>query len=279
MPVGEFPKQGADDVAAQCAGMFDDPFLLEDIDRSHRGRACQGMPGVGQPSRVGPFIEGGSDLLRDDDTPERNVAGVDALGEGDQVGCHVPAVAGEPFTAAAEPGHHLIGHEHDAEFVADRPDPGQVVFRRNQNTVGTHDGFEDDRRHGVRPLDSERVPKVGQCPLALLRLVLRVEGGMVGVGPPVVDDAGHGRLGGPPPRVTGQGDRARRGSVVAAAGCQNLGSSGVQPGHPHGILIGFGPAVGKEDLVQVARCQLGNQPRRFGPGVIGEGGSDCCQFP
>ncbi len=46
-------------------------------------------------------------------------------------------------------------------------------------------------------------------------------------------------------------------------------AAGVQPGHPDGVLDGLGAAVGEEDLVQVARGSLGDQPCRLGAGVDG----------
>jgi len=51
----------------------------------------------------------------DDHSAERDVAGVDALGERDEIRGDVPMVDGEPLTAATEAGHDLVGDHDDAE--------------------------------------------------------------------------------------------------------------------------------------------------------------------
>jgi len=57
--------------------------------------------------------------------------------------------------------------------------------------------------------------------------------------------------------------------MVGAVGGEHLVPAGDQPGHAHRVLVGVGPAVGEEDLVQVARRPLGDQPRGLAARVVG----------
>ena len=108
-------QRRADDVVAEVAGVLDDALLLEDVDAGDGRRAGQRVarsrsarPGTAASAKVSAIAPA------DDHAAERDVAGVDALGEADQVGRDAPAVDGEPLAAAAEPGHHLVGDHHDA---------------------------------------------------------------------------------------------------------------------------------------------------------------------
>ena len=279
VPFGQLAQAGPDHLLTQHPGVLDDALVPEDPDRRDRGGAGQGVPGVGEPTGVGPVGEGGSDPVGDQHPAERHVARVHPLGEGDQVGRDAPPVDGEPLAAAAEAGHHLVGDQQHAELVADRPHPGQVAVRGDQDAVGADHRLRDDRGDRVRALDHQRVPQVLQGPGALLGLGLRVEGRPVEVGTPVVDDTGRTRFGGPPPRVAGQGDRPGGGPVVGAVRGEHLVPTGVQPGHPDGVLVRLGAAVGEEHAVEVARRQLRDQSRRLAAGVVGEAGCDRGQPP
>jgi hypothetical protein len=107
------------------------------------------VPGVGEAAGERPVVERVGDAPGDDHAAQRQVAAVHALGEADEVGRDVPAVDREPFAAAAEAGHHLVGDEHDAVLVAEVAHPGQVAGRRHEDAVGAHHRFQDDRGDGV----------------------------------------------------------------------------------------------------------------------------------
>ncbi len=237
------------------------------------------MPGVGEPAGVGPVVEGRGDGVGDQHATERHVAGVHALGEGDQVRGDRPVVDGEPLPAAAEPAHHLVGDQQDAVLVADLPDALEVARRRHQDAVGADHRLEDDRGDRAWALDHDRVAQVLQRTRALLLLVAGVERRPVQVGPPEVHDPGQAGLGPPPARVTGQRDRPGGRAVVAAVGRQHLVPAGVQPRHPHRVLVGVRPAVGEEHLVQGAGRQVGQQPRRLRAHVVGERRGHRAQAP
>ena len=78
------------------------PSSAIDVDRGDGGGAGQRVPGVGEAAGVGARGEGLGDRGGDGDAAERHVAGVDALGEGHQVGDDVEVVGGEPLAGAAE---------------------------------------------------------------------------------------------------------------------------------------------------------------------------------
>ena len=228
------------------------------------------MPGIGEPAGEDPLVERGCDGFLDDHATERDVTGVDALREGDQIGRHAPVIDREPLTAAGEAGHHLVGDHHNAELVADRTHALEVAGRWHQNAVRPDDRLEDDRGHRLRALDHDQVAQVSQRAFRLFFRRSCVERRAVGVRAPVVDDAGHRRFGAPSAGVTGHRDRAGSRTVIAAVGREHLVPAGVQLGHPHRVLGCLGTAVGEEDAVQVAGREFGDHASGFAARVVGE---------
>ena len=100
-------------------------------------------------------------------------------------------------------------------------------------------------------------------------LAVGVERAAVRVGTGEVDDAGDARLVRPPPRVPRDGDASARSSVVAAVCGHHLVPPGVQAGHADRVVGGIGARVGEEHHVEIARCQLGDQPRRLAAHLVG----------
>ena len=168
-------QSGGDDVGAEHAGVLDDAFFLEDVDARHRRSARQRVTRIGQAAGEGPVAERVGDRLADDDAAERQVAGVDTLGEAHQIGLHAPLLEREPLAATPEAGHHLVADHHDAVPVAALADALQVAVGRHEDAVGADDGLDDDRRDGVAALDHQHVVEVGEGALALLGLAGRVE--------------------------------------------------------------------------------------------------------
>ena len=222
MSLLELTQGGTDDVRAEHAGVLEDPFLLEDRDGGDGRRAGQRMPRIREPTGVGALLERVGDGLADDDAAQRHVARVDALGEADEVGGHVPVVDGEPFAAAPEAGHDLVADHHDAVLVAQVPHALEVAGRRHQDAVGADDGLEHDGGDGVRALDHDHIGEVLQGPRGLLGLVGGVEGRAVGVGAPELDHAHRAGLTRPPPRIARHRDGRARRAVVAAVHRQHL---------------------------------------------------------
>src|SRR5208283_4471870 len=74
----------------------------------------------------------------------------------------------------------------------------------------------------------------------------------------------YARLGGPAPRVAGEGDAARRRPVIGAVTRHDLVTAGEKTCELDRVLVGFGAAVGEEERVNVAGTNLGQlraQPR------------------
>ena len=235
------------------------------------------MTGVGQPAVEHPLLERLVDRVVDDHAAERDVTGVDALRERDQVRRDAPVVDGEPLAAAAEAGHDLVGDHHDAELVAQPANPGEVARRRHQDAVGADHRLQDDRGDRRRALERDQVAQVCQRALGLLLRRGGVERRAVGVRAEVAHDAGHAGLVRPAPRVAGHGDRTGRRAVVAAVRGEDLVPAGVRTGQAHRVLGGLGATVGEEHPVEVAGRALGDQPRGLAARVVGEGRLDRAQ--
>ena len=96
------------------------------------------MTAGGEPARELVLLQPRTQLLAHDHGSEGHGAAADALGQGHDVGHHVPVLAGEPAPGAPEAGEDLVEDEQDAVAVADLPDRGEVARRR------------DERRHWRR---------------------------------------------------------------------------------------------------------------------------------
>ena len=83
------------------------------------------MAGVGQPAGEEPVSQLVDDLAAHDHRPERHVAGVEPLGDAEDVGHDVPVVARRTTAGAAEAGHHLVEDQQDPVAVADLADRGR----------------------------------------------------------------------------------------------------------------------------------------------------------
>ena len=270
----DLPQTGSDDLLADPGGVGDHALVLHRVDRRDRGRARERMPGVRQTSGIGHLGEGVVDGIVHDDAAERDVPGVDALGEGDDVGDDVEVLEGEPPAGAAEAGHHLVGDEDDVVGVGERPHALHVLRARDHDARGAGDRFEDDRGDRRRALEFDRALEVAQGALGLLRLGGRGELGAVEEGAEEVDDTGIAEVVPPPARIAGDVDRRLRAPVVRAVAGEDLVPAGVEAGHADRVLVGVGPAVGEEDVVEAGRGALGDEARGLRPGGVGVGGAD-----
>ena len=157
-------QRRADDVVAEVAGVLDDALLLEDVDAGDGGGAGQRVAGVGEPAGERPLGERVGDRAADDHAAERHVAGVDALGEADQVGRDAPAVDGEPLAAAAEAGHHLVADHHDAVPSHSSRTPAGSRRAGTRMPLVPTTGLEHDRGDVSRALDHDHVGEVLRAP-------------------------------------------------------------------------------------------------------------------
>ena len=266
--VGERRETGSDHVGADLLRVGDDAFALHRVDRRHdRGRR-QRMAAVGQAPREHPVVEGAGDRVADDDTTDRDVAGVDALGEGDQVGHDVMGVEREPLARAAEPGHHLVEDQHDAVLVGEGTHPCQVAGRRHHDPGGAGNRLQQDRGDAVGAFGLDHPAQVLQGPRALLLRRGGPELRAVEVGAEHVDVAPCVLVGHPAP-VAGRDDRPAGVAVVGAVRRHDLVAPGVQTCHPDGVLVGVGAAVGEEHLVEALGRAGGDPLGGDAPGQVG----------
>ena len=128
--------------------------------------------------------------------------------------------------------------------------------------------FQDDRGDRARPLQQDRLLEMFERALRLLGLGAGVELAAVQERAEEAHDAAVGVVVRPAARVAGHVDRGVGAAVIRAVARQHLVAAGVQPGHPHRVLVGVGAAVGEEHLVQLTGGALGDQPRRLRAGVV-----------
>ena len=57
--------------------------------------------------------------------------------------------------------------------------------------------------------------------------------------------------------------------MIGPVAGQHLVAAGVQPRHPHRVLVGVGTAIGEEDLVQLTGGVRGDEPRSLRPRIVG----------
>jgi len=134
----------------------------------------------------------------------------------------------------------------------------QITFGRRQNAVCSGHGFDHHGRDGVRTLvldDLLEIDEIVACDL-LLGLPEREV-----VGPRIhhMDVARTTGLVGPPPGIPGELHTGVGAAVVAPITSQDLLPPGVVTGGPDGVLVGLGPTQRKEEGVDVAGNDLGQQ--------------------
>ncbi len=151
---------------------------------------------------------------------------------------------------------------------AQRPHALQVAGRRHEHAVGADDRLEDDRRDRAGALERDDLLEVRERTLGLLLGRVRVERRAVRVRPEEVRDRPVGGLVRPAARVARERDRRGGAAVVAAVHRQHLAPAGHGTGHAHGVLVGVGPAVGEEHLVEVAGRHLGDAPGELAAHVV-----------
>src|SRR3954471_5113470 len=237
---------------AHARGPLEEPVLLVHADRREGGGEADGVRAVRQPAVEHLLFERFRDVMPHPDGAERQVARREPLGHRDEVGNRVPVVDGEPLPGAAEAGHHLVGHHQDPVAVADLADALDVPVRRDEDAVRPDDRLEEYRGDRLRTLVPDHVLETLEAlldgPWLLLTPAVRVR---------VADDADEPRLVRPAPRVSRQRHRPERRSVVRAVPGEDLVAPGVVTGDLDRILDRLGAAEREEDLVDVARQDLG----------------------
>src|SRR5919205_1840874 len=268
MPLGKGKKAGLEVVVPNPRGITDDVLFLEGLDGRDDGGCGEGVAGVGEAAGEDPLVEGGCDVAGDDHAADGYVAGVHAFGEGDEVRGHIERVKGEPVAGTSEAGHDLVQDHHDAVLVAQCADAFEIAGGGYQDAGRAGDGFQQHGRNRLWALGLDDAPQVVQGTLRFLFRRFGPELGAVEVRAEDVDVAAGIFVGNAPP-VTGGHDRRAGVAVVGAVPGDDLVSPGVQPGHPDGVLVRVGAAVGEEHLLHVRRCMGQDLGRCRGPDVVG----------
>ena len=255
-------------------GAGDQVVLLVDLDRGEGGRTGERMAVVGQTAPEHLLGEVIGDRPSHAERAELHVGAGQALRHGDHVGHDAGVINGEPLPCSAEPGHHLVGDQHDAVAITDVTQPLHVAIWRNQDSVCTDNWLNDNRRNGVWSLKANDL--LGLCKHLSDRAWL---GGTELVEIWNAEDARHARLGEPATRIASSAERSRGAAVVRAIACGDLVTARIEARNAEGVLDRLSATVGEEEGVNVARADLGQLRAESGARLrrhewirVGEGG-------
>ncbi|CAB4974393.1 unannotated protein [freshwater metagenome] len=226
------------------------------------------MTRVGEAAGEDPRVEGCGNSVADDDAADRDVAGVGALREDDEIGLDVPVLEREPSARAAEAGHRLVGDHDDAVLVAECSHALEVAGWGHEHSGRANDAFDEDGADGAGSLELNDLLEVLKSALALLSLRGCPEGRAVEVGAKEVDMLRRVLIR-PAAGVAGRGDGSSGVAVVRAVEREHLVLVRVDAGHADRVLDCIGAAVGEEHLVHVVGDETGDELRRFAPRRVG----------
>ena len=157
-------------VRAEHSGVLDYAFVFENLHACDGRRARQRVAGICEATGEGFLLETRRHFVANNDAADRYITRVDSLCKADHVWRHAPVIDCEPLATASETSHDFIANHHDAKFVAERSDAGQVSRWRNENAVGSDDRLKHDRRNRRSALDPEDVAQMRERTLRLFNL-------------------------------------------------------------------------------------------------------------
>src|SRR4051812_895313 len=73
---------------------------------------------------------------------QENISGGETFCSYENVGFDIPVVNGKPLSGTSPSAHDFIGNQEHTMTVANVTQTRQIFWRRNQNTVRTHDWFD-----------------------------------------------------------------------------------------------------------------------------------------
>src|ERR1700693_1748624 len=147
-------------------------------------------------------------------------------------------LGGKPFTGAAKSAHHFVVDHQDAVFVAKRAELRIVIVGRNQQAVRTGDALHKNGRDGIRPFHLDDFFDVRNT-FAVAGFYFLPEWTTIAIGIEDANDSWHSGLDWPTPRITRGGHRTHRGTVIGTIASDDFVAAGNQPGHLHGVFVGF----------------------------------------
>jgi hypothetical protein len=246
------------EVGTHLSCVLDDALLAERLDRGDGGRARERVPRVGQPSGEELRAHPVGDVFPEDHRAEGHVAGVDPLGDGEDVGDDVPVLAREPAAGSPEARHDLVEHEQDPVAVADLANRLEVSLRRGNDAVRPRDRLEDDGRDRLRPFVLQDLLQM-RCAGANRARVGMTCGAAVRVRVEHSHHTAHTGLVRPATRIARQRDRAVRCPMVRAIAGDDLVASGVEASELDRVLVRLGAGVREERHGEIAGRDLGEQ--------------------
>mmetsp|Transcript_74742 Transcript_74742/g.165038 ORF Transcript_74742/g.165038 Transcript_74742/m.165038 type:complete len:219 (-) Transcript_74742:547-1203(-) len=190
---------------------------------------------------------------------QRLPAACQALGAGDDVRNHAfKMLEGKQTSRATETRHHLVTNHENAILVAERTDTFHEAHSRNENSRGARDALHHDGCDGGGTFGHNLFLQAGQG---------HFTGLLVGVAPAKEMWFRVEHLHKPRGRVLREaaakvpsGTKGRQGSaVVAAVLVEDLGLSCVEACEADGAVVGFTPAGGEEETIEIARRQFRQQ--------------------
>ena len=222
------------------------------------------MAGPGEAVRplAAGLDQGVADPAADQHRGDRQVAGREALGGGDDVGREAEPLAAPPAAGPAEAADHLVGDQQHVVLAADALDLLPVALRRHDHAARTLDRLADERGDVVGP---ELEDALFQAARGLLAMGLRreVAAMRIPVGRLDVLEAWQRQVGlGMHRRQPGQARGRERHAVVAVRPADHdlLGRPALQVPEPaHELdrgVVGLGAGVGEEHAIEAWR-QLG----------------------
>ncbi|MNP00738.1 hypothetical protein D3C76_925330 [compost metagenome] len=220
---------------------------------------------MGKAAALAGFGDHLPDALGEDARAQRQVAGSQALGGGDDVRLHAEHVlGGEERAEAAEGGHHLVGDVEHVVLPAHLPHALVVAARRDDHATGAHDRLGEEGRDLVGAQFEDLLLEFGDQEFEEVRLghaFRRAIGVRAGdVVDEVLEEVELRRVVGDL-AAEGHGEEGRAVVGVDPADDVLLGVLAaavlVVLDQPVGGVHGGGAAGGEEHVVEVARRQFG----------------------
>ena len=254
MVVGQ-RSQAGDQPAAEDAGILLEALLLDHLEDGETGRRNERV--AAERVDVEILRQRGGDLRsRHDGGQGQAVA--DALGHRHDLGRNTGALeAPVVVSGAGEAGLHLVGDADAAVGADDVVDLRQVVRRSHRDTAGALNGLRDEGGDLARGGVADQLRDIlGALACDLLRRA--GERVAIGIGVDRVVDGAAALGPGLPGVKCCQGAGRCAAAVVGVADADDVGVTGVQPGHLDRQIVRLAAAVDEIDAVELGR-QLGQQ--------------------
>ncbi len=244
----------------------DNVVFLHHAQNCDCGGEAHGVRAVRQAAVENSVFVVVGDLVADGNRTQRHVGRGEALRHRDEIGHDLPVIHREPLARAPQPGHDFVADEQDAVLVADLAQALQVAIGRDDDAVRAGDRFEEEGSHGVRAFAHQHLLDLIEALAGeyFVAVALVIQRAAILVRVEDVDDAGDAGLVGPAALVAGEGDGPRSCAVIRAIAGDDLLPPGELPRHFDRVLVGFGPAEGEEEFLEVARHHFGQFPADLG---------------